>query len=281
MSEITRGVIVRVGVDLAKRVIQVHAVDANGRLVTARALARDKFMAWCAQLPPGCLVAMEACSGAHHWARKLLALGLDARLISASFVTPYRMEGRGGKNDANDAAAVCEAASRPKMRFVPVKSVEQQGVMTVHRLREGIKEERTACINRIRGLLAEFGLVFAQSPKDVLALLEVALAAQVDQAGHAFSRIDRVKQYALEAGRQFHRFDHARRGQAVAGADVVAIGDHVVACDRVGHAEQFGGLEPPPGMMYGLRPLARNWSASWVIAPFMSVSFGTADTLAP
>ena len=85
-------------------------------------------MAWCAQLPPGCVVAMQACSGAHHWARKLIALGLDARLISASFVTPYRMQGRGGKNDANDAAAVC---------FVPVKSIEQQGVMAVHRVREG------------------------------------------------------------------------------------------------------------------------------------------------
>ena len=94
-------------------------------------------MAWCAQLPPGCVVAMQACSGAHHWARKLIALGLDARLISASFVTPYRMQGRGGKNDANDAAAVCEAASRPNMRFVPVKSIEQQGVMAVHRVREG------------------------------------------------------------------------------------------------------------------------------------------------
>ena len=125
------------GVDLAKRVIQVHAVGANGRVVAARALARDKFMAWCAQLPPGCVVAMQACSGAHHWARKLIALGLDARLISASFVTPYRMQGRGGKNDANDAAAVCEAASRPNMRCVPVKSIEQQGVMAVPRVREG------------------------------------------------------------------------------------------------------------------------------------------------
>ena len=94
-------------------------------------------MAWCAPLPPGCVVAMHACSGAHHWARRLIALGLDARLISASFVTPYRMQGRGGKNDANDAAAVCEAASRPNMRCVPVKSIEQQGVMAVHRVREG------------------------------------------------------------------------------------------------------------------------------------------------
>ena len=183
MSEITRGFIVRVGVDLAKRVIQVHGVDANGRVVTARALSRDKFMAWCAQLAPGCVVAMEACSGAHHWARKLIALGLDARLISASFVTPYRMQGRGGKNDANDAAAVCEAASRPNMRFVPVKSIEQQGVMAVHRVREGIKEERTACINRIRGLLAEFGLVFPQSPKALRQVLPAVLEDASNEMG--------------------------------------------------------------------------------------------------
>lgn len=167
MNEITR-----VGVDLAKRVIQVHAVDAAGKVMAAKALARDRFVAWCAQLPAGCLVAMEACSGAHHWARKLQTFGLDVRLIAASFVTPYRMQGRGGKNDANDAAAICEAASRPSMRFVPVKSVEQQSLLSVHRLREGYKEERTACINRIRGLLAEFGLVFPQNSKalrDVLA----------------------------------------------------------------------------------------------------------------
>jgi transposase len=98
MNEITR-----VGVDLAKRVIQVHAVNAADRLVSGRTLARDKFLPWCAQLPPGYVVAMEACSGAHHRARKLQALGLDARLIAAHFVTPYRMQGRGGKNDANDA----------------------------------------------------------------------------------------------------------------------------------------------------------------------------------
>ena len=122
MSEITRALIARVGVDLAKRVIQVHAVDAAGRRVVSRALKRDQFRAWCVQLPPGCVVAMEACSSAHHWARKLRALGLDARLIAANFVSPYRMEGKSGKNDATDAAAICEAASRPNMRFVPIKT---------------------------------------------------------------------------------------------------------------------------------------------------------------
>jgi len=165
MGEIARALIARVGADLAKRVIQVHAVDAACRRVVARSLKRDQFLG--AQLPAGCLVAMEACSSAPHWARKLRALGLDARLIPAHLVAPYRMEGKTGKNDATDAAAICEAASRPSMRFVPLKSCEQQGVMRLHRVREGLKEERTSCITRIRGVLAEFGIVFAKGA-DVL-----------------------------------------------------------------------------------------------------------------
>jgi len=192
VEQITRGecgrVVVRVGVDLAKRVIQVHAVDAAGRLVTGRALARDRFIAWCAQLPGGCVVAMEASSSAHHWARKLSSLGLDARIIAAHLVKPYRKQGSSGKNDANDAAAICEAASRPSMHFVPIKSVEQQSMLCVHRLREGIKEERTACINRIRGLLAEFGLVFAQSPK----VLRLALADTIEDASNEMGTLARL-----------------------------------------------------------------------------------------
>jgi transposase len=157
--------IVRVGVDLAKNVIQIHAVDAAGRRVAARAIKRDQFLAWCAQLPAGCVVAMEACSGAHGWARRLRVLGLDARLIAANFVSPYRMEGKTGKNDMTDAAAVCEAASRPTMRFVPIKTPEQQGVMALHRVREGLKEERTACINRIRGCCRSLTWCLAKAPR--------------------------------------------------------------------------------------------------------------------
>ena len=168
--------------------IQVHAVDAAGRRVVARAFKRDHFLAWCEQLPPGCLVAMEACSSAHHWARRLRAKGLDARLIAANFVTPYRMEGKSGKNDATDAAAICEAASRPSMRFVPVKSPEQQGIMSLHRIREGFKEERTGCINRIRGVLAEFGLVFGKSPK----ALRAELADVLEDASNELSGTARL-----------------------------------------------------------------------------------------
>ena len=199
MSEITRALIARVGVDLAKLLIQVHAVDAAGRRVVARALKRDQFIAWCMQLPAGCLVAMEACSSAHHWARKLRALGLDARLIAANFVSPYRMEGKSGKNDMTDAAAICEAASRPTMRFVAVKTCEQQGVMSLHRVREGLKEDRTACINRIRGVLAEFGLVFGKSPK----VLRAVLADVIEDASNELSTTARlVVQRAFEQWRE-------------------------------------------------------------------------------
>ena len=110
-------------------------------------------------------MAMEACSGAHHWGRRLRRLGLDVRLIAGQFCTPYRMQGRRGKSDANDAAAVCEAASRPQMRFVSSKGAEQQALLVVHGTREGCKQERTAVINRVRGQLAEYGLVFPKSPE--------------------------------------------------------------------------------------------------------------------
>jgi transposase len=188
MEQITRSGVVRVGVDLAKRVIQVHAVDTNGRVLTSRALQRDKFVAWCAQLPAGCMVAMEASSSAHHWACKLIGLGLDARIIAAQLVSPYRQQGSSGKNDANDAAAICEAASRPTMRFIPVKSIEQQSMLCVHRVREGLKQDRTACISRIRGLLAEFGLVYAQSPR----ALETVLDDVLEDANNEMNILSRL-----------------------------------------------------------------------------------------
>jgi transposase len=237
MAEITRALIAliaRVGVDLAKQVIQVHAVDAAGRRVVARAFKRDQFVAWCAQLPPGCLVAMEACSSAHHFARKLQAMGLDARLIAASFVSPYRMEGKSGKNDMTDAAAICEAASRPTMRFVPVKTCEQQGVMSLHRVREGLKEERTGCINQIRGVLAEFGLVFGKSPK----VLRAALADVIEDAGNELSAMARrVLQRAFEHWRELDehmRWCDQQVGQHVRGSEAAKRAAKVTGIGELG-----------------------------------------------
>lgn len=153
--------ITRVGVDLAKNVMQIHAVDAGEHVVVRKAIARENFMSWFANLAP-CLVAMEACSAAHYWARKLRGLGHDVRLIPPQFAAPYRKGGAGVKNDALDAEAICEAASRPHMRFVPVKSAAQQSVLVLHRMRTGFVEERTALVNRLRGLLAEFGVFLPQ-----------------------------------------------------------------------------------------------------------------------
>jgi transposase len=167
--------VARVGVDLSKRFYQVHAVDGSGMKVLTKAMSPERFFTWCANLPTGCLVVTEACGGAHHVARCLQPMGLDARLIAAHFVSPYRLAGKSGKNDANDAAAICEAASRAHRHFVPVKSAEQQGRLAVHRLREGYKEERSGCINRIRGLLAEFGLVFPQRPEALRRVLDDVL----------------------------------------------------------------------------------------------------------
>ena len=151
--------IVTVGIDLAKNVFAVHGVDAAGRATLVRpAVARGKLLELIASLPP-CLIGMEACSGAHHWARLFSAHGHQVRLMAPKFVTPYRMTGKAGKNDAADAAAICEAVQRPNMRFVPVKSIEQQSLLFVHRARQGFVEQRTATLNRIRGVLSEFGVV--------------------------------------------------------------------------------------------------------------------------
>jgi transposase len=147
--------ITTVGIDLAKNVFSLHGVDAHGKVVLKKTVTRSKLLQCFAQLPP-CVVGMEACTGAHHWARQLVALGFDARIIAPRFVIPYR---KSGKNDGNDAEAICEAVSRPAMRFVPIKSAEQQAVLSLHRIRQGLVAERTAQINQVRGLFAEFGLI--------------------------------------------------------------------------------------------------------------------------
>ena len=144
-----------VGIDLAKNVFSVHGVDASGVVMIRRTVARAKLAQLIAQLPP-CLIGMEACSGAHEWARRFAAFGHSVKLMAPKFVTPYR---KSGKNDGNDAEAICEAVARPNMRFVPIKSIEQQSDLSLHRVRQGFIEERTATLNRLRGLLVEFGHV--------------------------------------------------------------------------------------------------------------------------
>lgn len=145
----------RIGIDLAKNVFQMHGVDRDGKAVVRRQLRRQQMKVYFAELEP-CLVGMEACSSAHYWARTLGALGHTVRLMAPQFVKPYV---KSGKNDANDAEAICEAVGRPSMRFVTVKTVVQHGSQAVHRIRSRLVRSRTALANEIRGLLAEWGVI--------------------------------------------------------------------------------------------------------------------------
>jgi transposase len=146
--------ITRIGVDLAKSVFQIHGVDRAEKKVVTRQLKRAQMVEYFQKLEP-CLIGMEACASAHHWARTLMAMGHTVKLIAPQFVKPYV---KGNKNDANDADAICEAVGRPNMRFVPVKTVEQQNIQALHRIRSELVHQRTAKVNQIRGLLAEYGL---------------------------------------------------------------------------------------------------------------------------
>ena len=147
-----------VGLDIAKNVFQVHGVDAKGAAIVARLVRRGQLLKFFASLPP-CLVGMEACSSAHHWARSLIELGHEVKLIPPAYVKPYV---RRNKNDAVDAAAICEAVGRPNMRFVPVRSVENQAELMRHGARELLAGNRVAMLNALRDHLAEIGVVAAQ-----------------------------------------------------------------------------------------------------------------------
>jgi transposase len=153
---------ITIGVDLAKSVFSACEMDGLGHVVRRKDLRRDAFGPWLAQQPAGTVVAMEACSGAHYWARCCAEYGLQPKIIAAQFVTPFR-KGRRTKNDRADAEAIATAARQGNMRFVPVKSVDQQVRLSWHRVREGYKVESLAIGNRIRGLLAEFGVIVAQT----------------------------------------------------------------------------------------------------------------------
>jgi len=151
------------GIDLAKNVFQVHGIDDHGKVILKKQLKRAQMAPYFINLPP-CLIGIEACGSAHHWARKLQVMGHTVRLVAPQFVKPYV---KTNKNDLADAEAICEAVGRPNMRFVPIKNVEQQAVLALHRVRQGFVKARTAQGNQIRGLLAEFGIIIPQGINNI------------------------------------------------------------------------------------------------------------------
>jgi transposase len=163
-----------IGLDLAKNIFQIHGVDAEGTIVIRKRLGRSGLLAFFSKLPP-CLVGMEACATAHYWARELLAIGHQVKLMPPAYVKPYLKR---GKNDAADAEAICEAVMRPTMRFVPVKSAEQQSLLMLHRSRDLLIRQRTMLANALRGHFAEIGIVVAQGIRN---LPKLAAIISVDE----------------------------------------------------------------------------------------------------
>ncbi len=231
MDEITT-----VGIDLAKNVFSLHGVDRAGRTVMRRTVRRDRLVETVAGLSP-CLIGMEACSGAHEWGRRFQRHGHVVKLMAPKFVAPYR---KSDKNDGNDAEAVCEAVTRPSMRFVPVKSVEQQALLTLHRVRQGFVVERTALINRLRGLLSEFGVVLPLRSVTVRRQAAQAAEALPELARHAIADLleqlrlldERIAGYDHEIEAQARLSEKARRlmkirgiGPTTALAIVATVGD--------------------------------------------------------
>ena len=232
--------ITTLGIDLAKHVFQVHGTDAQGKMVLKKALKRAQVLPFFANLPP-CLVGMEACGSAHYWARKLTEFGHTVKLMAPQFVKPYV---KANKHDAADAEAICEAVGRPNMRFVPLKTAEQQGVLALHRAREGMVKARTAQANQIRGLLAEYGIVIPQGIQHIAERIpEILEDGDNGLPGVFRSLLQRLEAHLKELDRQvrevereihlWHRENEASRrladvpgiGPLTASALVATVGD--------------------------------------------------------
>lgn len=219
----------RIGVDLAKNVFQVHGVDSHERIKVRKQLKRSQLLDFFRQLEP-CVVAMEACGSAHYWGRMLMKLGHEVRLISPQFVKPYV---KSGKNDANDAEAICEAASRPSMRYVRVKSAEQQAGQALHRVRSRLMKSRTALVNEIRGLLSEFGLIM---PVKGVAACRRLVAEVLEDGENGLPGL--MRQIIFQLGEEL-----AQRDREIGELDA-AIQQQAKADERIQRLMQIDGIGP-------------------------------------
>jgi len=221
--------ITTVGLDLAKNVFQVHAIGSTGGVVVRRSLRRAQVIPFFSKLPP-CLIGMEACGTSHHWARELVGLGHEVRLMPPAYVKPYVKR---GKTDAGDAEAICEAVTRPTTRFVPIKSVEQQAALALHRTRDLLVRQRTQLVNMIRGLLAEFGIAIPKGITNALAFVRRAVAGEANEVPDLATKVIaalaeqaievqcRIRQLERDLLASFRSNDLARRIATVPGVGLL------------------------------------------------------------
>jgi transposase len=235
--------VIALGIDIAKNVFQLHGINANGQVVLQKKLSREKLLKFIAQMPT-CKIGMESCGGSNYWAKQFQALGHEVKLISPQFVKPYV---KSNKNDMRDAEAICEALTRPNMRFVSIKTLEQQDIQAIHRVRSRVIKERTALVNQIRGLLAEYGIVVAQGVSHVrkgLPIIVEDLENKLTQVSKKLfnnllcelrDKDTKVKEYDNEIKQICQRFDTCKRimkiegvGALTATAVVATIGDATI-----------------------------------------------------
>lgn len=221
--------VITIGIDIAKNVFQVHGVGRHGEVVVRRQMRRRQVLPFFRRLPP-CLVGMEACATSHHWAREISQFGHDVRLMPPRYVKPYVKR---HKNDAADAEAICEAVARPSMRFVPIKTIDQQSVLMLHRTRQLFIRQRTSLINAIRAHLAEFGIVAGIGRNGVNALLKLIAEGKDERVPEEArlclvalaTQLDLIKQQILDADRRilaWHRASEtSRRLEAIPGVGPV------------------------------------------------------------
>jgi transposase len=220
------GEVSTIGLDIAKSVFQIHGVDVDGTVVIRKRISRAKVLELFGALSP-CLIGIEACPSAHHWSRQLQAIGHTVRLMPPSYVKAYLKR---SKNDANDAAAICEAVTRPSMRFVPIKSEQQQSGLMLHRSRQLLVRQRTMLSNAIRGHMAELGMISAKGRNGTAALIEIIAKAEDD-------RIPAAARFSLEV---------LARQYAALAAEIGSIDKHIHAWHR--SCEESQRLEEIPGI---------------------------------
>lgn len=229
-----------IGIDLAKNVFQLHGTDKQGKKIFGKRLSRDKLMEFIANHPP-CVIGIEACTGAHHWARHFIKLGHTVKMIAPQFVKPYV---KSNKSDKNDAAAIAEAVTRPDMKFVPIKSIEQQDIQLLHRARQLLVKQRTAQSNQIRGFFAEYGIILPKGISHIRTSLSGILEDAENELTTAsravfsalYEQLKKVDEEIIKYTHQLellaHRDERCRRMMSVEGigpltatAIIAAVGD--------------------------------------------------------